>query len=97
MSIMRSWPPRHGQPAAHRGQAGTPTRTRPRPAAAPQASITKTSDEQSTYWKITLPHVEAAKFDAALQSHHDALIADWKRDHDDTATVRESAAVAEHH
>ena len=30
-----------------------------------------------------LPKVDAAKFDAALQSHQDALIAEWKRDHDD--------------
>ena len=48
----------------------------------PQRSITKTSDEQSTSWRITLAHDEAAKFDAALQSHLDALIAEWKRDHD---------------
>jgi Domain of unknown function (DUF222)/HNH endonuclease len=53
----------------------------PRPA--PRASITKTSDEQVSCWRITLPHVDAAKFDAALQSHRDALIAEWKRDHDD--------------
>jgi len=53
----------------------------PRPE--PQASITKTCDEQVTCWRITLPHLEAAKFDAALQSHHDALIAEWKHDHDD--------------
>ncbi|WNG93717.1 HNH endonuclease signature motif containing protein [Mycobacterium sp. ITM-2016-00318] len=49
----------------------------------PQQSITKTSDGQSTTWRITLPKLDAAKFDAALQSHQDALIAEWKRDHDD--------------
>ncbi|MDT5005730.1 MAG: hypothetical protein QOJ24_2906, partial [Mycobacterium sp.] len=38
---------------------------------------------QSTTWRITLPKLDAAKFDAALQSHQDALIAEWKRDHDD--------------
>lgn len=53
----------------------------PRPE--PTASITKTSDEQFTCWRITLPHLDAATFDAALQSHQDALIAQWKRDHDD--------------
>ena len=53
----------------------------PRPEAQP--SITKTSDGQSTTWRITLPKLDAAKFDAALQSHQDALIAEWKRDHDD--------------
>ena len=46
-------------------------------------SITKTSDGQSTTWKITLPKLDAAIFDAALRSHTDALIAEWKRDHDD--------------
>src|SRR3954447_17665535 len=53
----------------------------PRPEAQP--SITKTSDGQSTTWRITLPKLDAAKFGAALQSHQDALIAEWKRDHDD--------------
>jgi hypothetical protein len=48
----------------------------------PGASITKTCDEKYTHWRITLPHLEAAKFDAALASHRDALIAEWKRDHD---------------
>ncbi len=48
----------------------------------PQASITKTSDEEFTCWRIKLPHVDAAKFDAALASHRDALIAEWKRDRD---------------
>jgi hypothetical protein len=47
----------------------------------PQPSITKTSDDEGTCWRIKLPHPEAAKFDAALQSHRDALIADWKHDH----------------
>ncbi|ETZ99824.1 hypothetical protein I545_1599 [Mycobacterium kansasii 662] len=47
----------------------------------PQPSITKTSDEQFSCWRITLPHPDAAKFDAALASHRDALIAEWKHDH----------------
>ncbi|WP_155765653.1 HNH endonuclease signature motif containing protein, partial [Mycobacterium colombiense] len=33
-------------------------------------------------YRITLAHHEAAKFDAALASHRDALIAEWKRDRD---------------
>lgn len=49
----------------------------------PQRSITKTSDEYSATWHITLPHPEAAVFDAALQSHLDGLIAEWKRVHAD--------------
>ena len=48
----------------------------------PQRSITKITDDESTCWRIRLPHLDAAKFDAALQSHLDALIAEWKHDHD---------------
>ena len=58
-------------------------RPKPNPQPGPPRSIIKTSGDEATSWKITLPHDEAATFDAALQSHHDALIADWKRDHDD--------------
>ena len=46
-----------------------------------QRSVIKTSRTQSTSWKITLPPDEAATFDAALQSHLDALIAEWKHGH----------------
>jgi hypothetical protein len=57
---------------------------RPEPDARPHAhaSITKTSDEQGSCWRIKLPHHDAAVFDAALASHRDALIAEWKHDHD---------------
>ena len=54
----------------------------PQPQPERQASITKTTDEEFTCWRIKLPHPDAAKFDAALQSHQDALIAEWKKDHD---------------
>ena len=47
----------------------------------PERSIYKHSDERFSYWRIKLPHLEAAKFDAALASHRDALIAQWKHDH----------------
>ncbi|ABM15333.1 protein of unknown function DUF222 [Mycolicibacterium vanbaalenii PYR-1] len=57
---------------------------KPRRDPVPRASITKTSDEQYTYWRIALPHEEAATFDTALRSHHEALVAQWKRDHDIT-------------
>ena len=53
----------------------------PGPQPEPPRSITKTGGEQSTTWRITLPHDEAATFDAALDSHRDALITDWKHDH----------------
>jgi hypothetical protein len=55
--------------------------TDPRPE--PQRSITKITDEEFTCWRIKLPHTDAAKFDAALASHRDALIAEWKHDHGD--------------
>ncbi|BBZ29250.1 hypothetical protein MMAD_35450 [Mycolicibacterium madagascariense] len=55
----------------------------PKPTSPPPRAITKTDGEQSTTWRITLPHPEAATFDAALQSHHDGLVAQWKRDHAD--------------
>jgi hypothetical protein len=56
-------------------------RPEPDPRPAPARSITKTSAEQSSTWRITLPHHEAATFDAAVASHLDALVNDWKRDH----------------
>lgn len=65
-------------------QLRTAVKLEPRPEPEPrepERSITKTSDEQFTRYRITLPHLEAAKFDAALASHHDGLIADWKHDH----------------
>jgi hypothetical protein len=52
----------------------------PDPRPEPQPSITKTSDEEGSCYRITLPHHEAATFDAALASHLDALIAQWKHD-----------------
>jgi hypothetical protein len=55
-------------------------RPEPDPQPEPERSITKVTGEHSSCYRITLPHLEAAKFDAALQSHHDGLIADWKHD-----------------
>ncbi|CDO89759.1 HNH endonuclease signature motif containing protein [Mycobacterium triplex] len=57
-------------------------RPHPEPARpAPPASISKTATEESTCWRITLPHPDAAKFEAALASHRDALITEYKQDH----------------
>jgi hypothetical protein len=53
----------------------------PGPQPQPRPSITTTSDEEFTCWRIKLAHPDAAKFDAALSSHRDALIAEWNRDH----------------
>ncbi len=59
----------------------------PRPRPEPEPSVTKTSDEHGTTWRIRLDPLGAGKFDAALQSHRDALIAEWKRDRDAVAEV----------
>jgi hypothetical protein len=45
-----------------------------------------TTGEEFTCWRIKLPPLDAAKFDAALASHRDALIAEWRRDHGDGAS-----------
>ncbi len=58
-------------------------RPEPEPQSEPQASITTTTNEQGSCYRITLPRLDAAKFDAALASHRDALIAEWKHDHGD--------------
>jgi Domain of unknown function (DUF222)/HNH endonuclease len=55
-------------------------RPEPEPGPEPQPSITKTSNEQFSCWRINLGHLDAAKFDAALASHRDALITEWKHD-----------------
>ena len=55
------------------------------------SSITKTSGEESSCWRITLGQLDAAKFDAALASHRDGLIAEWKRDHGDGDRASDSA------
>ncbi len=71
---------RHGQPAAHRGQAANrdpnPILGRNRNPRSPRPPASRVS-----CYRITLGHLDAAKFDAALASHRDALIAEYKRDH----------------
>src|SRR5882757_6212752 len=66
-------------------------RPEPDPRPEPQSSITKTSDEEFTCWRIKLPHLEAAKFDAALASHRDGLIAEWKLDHENRGPATDIA------
>jgi hypothetical protein len=77
------------------GQLRTAVKLEPRPEPDPRPepprSITKIVDDESTTWRIKLPHAEAATFDAALQSHHDALIAEWKRDRGDGDGVSEQS------
>jgi hypothetical protein len=57
----------------------------PGPQPEPQSSITKSTDAEFTCWRIKLAHHDAAKFDAALQSHRDGLFAEWKRDDNNNA------------
>jgi hypothetical protein len=68
-------------------QLRTAVKLEPRPDPDPRPechrSITKLVDDEHTTWRIRLPRVDAAKFDAALQSHRDAQIAEWRRDHDE--------------
>ncbi|MEU0494195.1 HNH endonuclease signature motif containing protein [Mycobacterium sp. NPDC006124] len=49
----------------------------------PDRSITRTETATHTTWRIRLPKVEAAKVDAGLASHRDALINDWKAARED--------------
>ncbi|CPR04869.1 HNH endonuclease domain-containing protein [Mycobacterium bohemicum DSM 44277] len=60
-------------------------RPEPEPRPQPERSITSTTTEQGSCYRITLDHLDAAKFDAALASHRDALIAQWRHDHGDAA------------
>ncbi len=57
-------------------------RPKPDPKPEPQRSFTRVEGDGHTTYRITLPRLDAAKFDAARQAHHDALVADFKRDHD---------------
>lgn len=50
----------------------------------PQRLFTRIEGQGYTTWRIRLPKVEAAKFDAAVAAHREGLVADWKRDHGET-------------
>jgi hypothetical protein len=65
-------------------QLRTAVKLEPRPVPSrpqPEPEITTGGDDQFMWWRIKLRHPEAATFEAALGSHRDALIAEWKRDH----------------
>jgi len=53
----------------------------PEPVPERERSFSKSSTEQGSCYRITLPPLDAAKFDAALASHREALITQWKQDH----------------
>ena len=68
-----------------------PDRTTTRETDQPRRSR-KTSDEALHHLADhPAARLEAAKFDAALESHRDALIAEWKHDHDRRAARRPNA------
>lgn len=68
-------------------------RPEPEPKPEPQRSFTRIEGDGYTTYKIVLPRVEAAKFDAAHASHRDALVADWKHDHDIDEDTGEATSV----
>jgi hypothetical protein len=76
-------------------QLRTAVKLEPRPEpssrAEPRREISKTVGEEYTTWRIRLPLIEAATFDAALASHRDALIAEWKRDREGDEPVSGAA------
>ncbi len=63
-----------------------PPAPQPEPEPVAPRSITTTHGPHSTTWHITLPTIEAAEFQAGLQSHQDKLVADWKRAHAENLT-----------
>ncbi|ART73328.1 hypothetical protein BTO20_01200 [Mycobacterium dioxanotrophicus] len=66
--------------------------TEPEPVAPePKRSFTKIEHDDYTTYQITLPRLEAAKLDAGMRSHQEALIAAWKRDDDEGDQVSEQA------
>jgi Domain of unknown function (DUF222)/HNH endonuclease len=53
----------------------------------PQCSFTASPTESGCSYRITLSHLDAAKFDAAVAAHRDALINHWKLDNDTSNTT----------
>ncbi|MUL78059.1 HNH endonuclease signature motif containing protein [Mycolicibacterium sp. CBMA 226] len=70
-------------------QLRTAVKLEPRPESGPKPEPVRsmkkaTHQDGSATYTIRLPKLEAAKFDAAVASHQDALVADWKRDHEES-------------
>ncbi|MGA5466086.1 DUF222 domain-containing protein [Mycobacterium sp. NPDC050041] len=76
-------------------QLRTAIKLEPRPEPAPEPepapSYRRSSDDKGTCYRIWLPHLEAAKLDAAVASHLDGMVADWKRDHAEGDGLSEQA------
>ncbi|TLH50726.1 hypothetical protein C1S81_20120, partial [Mycolicibacterium neoaurum] len=67
-------------------QLRTAVKQEPRPQPEPRSSSVRSfsrhEQDGCTTYRIRLPKLEAAKFDAALGAHKEGLVADWRRDHD---------------
>lgn len=76
-------------------QLRTAVKMEPRPDSTPkpkpERSFSKTVSETYTTYRIRLPKLDAAKFDAGLASHRDGLIAEWKHDHGDESPASEDS------
>ena len=92
MSTMCSWRRCDGHAVAYRGQARTASDNAdaepdPELEPKPQCSFIASPTESGCYYRITLGPLEAAKFDAAVASHRDALINQWKLDNETSKTA----------
>ncbi|WP_301122131.1 HNH endonuclease signature motif containing protein [Mycolicibacterium fortuitum] len=56
----------------------------------PERFISRTEADEHITWRIRLPRLDAAKLDTALQAHHDALVTDWRRDHDINGELKQA-------
>ncbi|BBY28782.1 HNH endonuclease signature motif containing protein [Mycolicibacterium sediminis] len=63
----------------------------PKPEPPPAFVKTDIPGEDHVTWKIRLPRLDAAKFEAGVQSHLDALITDWKRDRENNPRTGDQA------
>lgn len=57
----------------------------------PETSLRKLTFDEIAEYRLRLTPEQAARFDAALQSHLDALVAEWKRDHGSREEASEQA------
>ena len=71
-------------------------RPEPDPAPDPRPAISKTSDADFDHWRIRLGHADSAKFEAALQSHREALIAEWKSDRNGSGPTPDEGTSGRH-
>ncbi|MDG5768566.1 HNH endonuclease signature motif containing protein [Mycolicibacterium fortuitum] len=56
----------------------------------PERFISRTEADEHITWRIRLPRLDAAKLDTALQAHHDAVVTDWRRDHDINGELKQA-------